>query len=642
MAKRQSGREKEMVAKVHRWIGEDRNARTQYERKWYTNLAFYGGRQYVQWTNTTVSATGLSRLYEPPQPPWRVRLVANKIKPVIRKELAKVTKEKPQPYVIPASTDDDDLAAARAGEAIFDHLTRELHFNAVVRQMLFWELICGTAFIKDWYNPQVPDAQNIQGRIFLEAVNPFQLFVSDPTESNIDYQARVTHVLSKTVEWVKETYKKDVVADAKSSPGVLDTAFLSAMGLPQTSKDAVAVYEVWVKPCTDYPQGGVITWAGDQILQVHDAWPVENPEYPFTKFGHIPSGGFYDDSVIPDLIPLQKELNRTRSQIIEAKNRMSKPQLSAARGSVDPSKITSEPGLIIFYTPGFQPPQPIPLTPLPNYVLEEVARCQQDMDDISGQHEISKGSTPSGVTAATAISFLQEQDDAMIAPTINALEEGTARVGRHLLGHVKQFWEAERTIRVLGENNAYEVHVFNKAALNGNTDLHVQAGSATPRSTAAKQAFITELMDKQYITPQQGLRYLQMAETSRMHEEMMVSERQAQRENLRMAAGEQTTVNSYDVHAAHIEEHDMYRRRQAFERLPEEIKMIFEAHVQMHKQIFAGQQGTPILPGEEIPPMPDPNNPDAPPVGDPSQMNLPQGVAPPPMNGNGSPMEGVM
>lgn len=623
-----SQQEREMLERCRKWLDDARQARIKYERTWYENLAFFGGKQYVQWSNRAVSATGIARLYEPPAPPWRVRLVSNKIKPVIRKELAKVTKEKPQPYVIPASTDDDDLAAARAAESIFDHLTRELEFNKVLRQMLFWELICGTAFIKDWYDPKSPDAQGIQGKIYLEPVNPFQLFVPTPAEPDIENQPYIIHGLTKSLEWVKDKYKKDVEADSGKSAAVMDGAFLTAMGLPQPSKDTTTVYECWIKPCGKYPQGGVITWAGDTLLSVHDAWPFENPDYPFTKFGHVPSGTFYDDSVIPDMIPLQKEMNRTRSQIVEAKNRMAKPQLIAARGSVDPNKMTSEPGLIIFYTPGFAKPEPIPLIPLPNYVIDEVGRCQQDMDDISGQHEISKGGTPSGVSAATAISFLQEQDDAMIAPTITSIEEGVARVGRHVLGYVKQFWEAERTIRVLGENQAYEVFNFNKSSIRGNTDLHVQAGSSTPRSTAAKQAFITELMDKQYITPQQGLRYLEMAETSRMHEEMAVSERQAQRENLRMMNGEDVTVNSYDEHQVHLQEHDMFRRKQAFERSDEQVKMRFEMHVALHRQLTAQTQGTPIMPGEPAPSLSPEGGP--PPVGVESGVppagDMPQGM----------------
>jgi hypothetical protein len=599
-----STRDAQLVGTMNDWFKSCRQARLTYEREWYENLAFFFGKQYVQWANK-VADSGLMRLIEPPMPPWRVRLISNKIRPVIRKELAKVTKEKPQPFVIPASTDDDDLAAARAGEAIFEHVTRELKFDRTIRRTQFWTLLCGTAFIKDWYDPTVKDDEGVDGVIRIEPLNPFQFFVPDPQEEELDNQPYAIHVIAKSSDYVEQVYKKKVEPDSTTGNGLLEQRFLHSMGVEQTPREYVAVKECWVKPCAKFPAGAVVTWAGETILNVTEEWPFQYTDYPFTKMEHVPTGQFYAQSVIPDLIPLQKEMNRTRSQIIESKNRMAKPQLIAPRGSVDPTKMTSEPGLVIFYTPGFTPPQPLPLVAVPSYVIDEITRCQRDMDDISGQHEISKGNAPTGVSAATAISFLQEQDDAMISPTITSLEECVARIGTHILSHVDQFWEAERTIKSVGENNAFDVVQFNKAAINGNTDLNVQAGSATPRSTAAKQAFIMEMMDKKYITPEQGLKYLNMSETGRMYEELQVSTRQAERENLRMANGEEVPVNTYDEHAIHRAAHNMYRRRQAYERLPDNIKTIFENHDQMHAQAMGLAQGTPIAPGQPLPPPPD-------------------------------------
>lgn len=223
----------------------------------------------------------------------------------------------------------------------------------------------------------------------------------------------------------------------------------------------------------------------------------------------------------------------------------------------------------------------------------------------------------------------------MLSPTITSIEESVARIGQHLLSHVDQFWEAERTVRAVGENNAYEVFMFNKAAINGNTDLNVQAGSATPRSTAAKQAFIMELMDKKWVTVEQGLRYLNMSETGRMYEELQVSARQAQRENLRMAQGEELPTNSFDEDQVHLAEHDMHRRRQAFENYPDEVKIIFENHVQEHKQKIGLQQGTPIAPGEQLPPPPSE-------PGGSSSASPPGGGGPPPPPGAPPEMSGEM
>lgn len=594
-------REKEILAWCHAKFNTAKKNRQQFEKVWYMNLAFYFGRQYAQWQTTTTN--GVPRLYEAPVPPWRVRLVSNKIRPIVRTELAKVTKEKPQAYVVPSSTDDEDLFAARGAEALFEYFWRVLRLNRMIRRSEFWTIICGTSFIKDWYDPDTTDSAGIPGSLSVEPVSPFHLYVPDTQEEELDLQPYIIHVLAKEPEWVRDNYGKRVSPDSTGSSGVLEQRFMTALGIGNNPKNShVAVHEMWVKPCTKFPDGAVITWAGETLLNIIETWPYQHGEYPFTKLDHIPTGRFYCDSTIPDLVPLQKEYNRTRSQIIEAKNRMSKPQLMAPRGSVDPTKITSEPGLIVFYTPGYTPPQPLPLQSIPSYVIDELDRCQRDMDDISSQHEVTKGRTPPGVTAATAIAYLQEEDDSKLAYTIASLEEGVERLGRHFLSHVQQFWDAQRTVEIMGNDGQWEQLMFGKADLKGNTDLRIEAGSAQPRSRAAKQAFIMELADKGMIPPDRALKYLDMAETGRLYEETMLDSRHAQRENIRMRNGEGVMVNDWDNHEAHMIEHNNFRKRSEFDKLPEEFQALFQQHVDMHKMLMVMEQtGAPMPPGMPMP-----------------------------------------
>lgn len=595
-------REREILDWCQKRFNTAKKNRQQFERVWYMNLAFYFGRQYAQWS--TRGNNGIPRLFEPPVPPWRVRLVSNKVRPIVRTELAKVTKEKPQAFVVPSSTDDEDLFAARGGEALFEYFWRVLTLNKIMRRTQFWNIICGTSFTKDWYDQDLVDAAGIPGSLSVEPVSPFHLYVPDTQEEEIENQPFVVHVLAKDPEWIKDNFNKSISPDSTGSSGILEQRFLTAIGInSNVHKDYVAVHEMWIKPNRRFPDGAVVTWAGEKILNIVESWPYQHGEYPFQHYIHIPTGRFYGDSTIPDLIPLQKEYNRTRSQIIEAKNRMAKPQLMAPRGSVDPTKITSEPGLIVFYTPGYQPPTPIPLQSIPSYVIDELDRCQRDMDDISSQHEITKGRTPPGVTAATAIAYLQEEDDSKLSFTISSLEEGVEKLGRHFLSHVQQFWDAQRTVEIMGNDGQWEQLMFGKADLKGNTDLRVEAGSATPRSRAAKQAFIMELADKGMIPPDRALKYLDMAETGRLYEETMLDTRHAQRENIRLRNGDlEVAVNDWDNHEVHIIEHNNFRKRSEFEKLPDEIQMAFQQHVEQHKMVMTLEQTGMALP--EGMPMP--------------------------------------
>lgn len=596
-----------LLDKINGHFTKNKQARLTFERQWYLNLSFYFGKHYVQWAGTSVlgsdfSDSTFSRLHEPAAPPWRVRLVTNKSRAIVRGEHAKVTKEKPRGFIVPASSDDADRIAAQAAENIFDACWRGLYMNRVLRRASFWTLLCGTSFVKDWFSPSEIDFAGVKGAIKSEPVSPFNILVPDVQEEELENQAHVIHVIAKSAGWVKDTFGVVVQPDSYTS-GALESSVLMAAGINSSTmpKDHVAVREMHIKPCSEWPKGAVITWTKECILNISESWPFEHGDFPFTKLEHIPTGRFYGESTLVDIIPLQREFNRTRSQLIEAKNRMAKPQLAAPKGSVDVNKITSEPGLVVEYKPGFAPPQPIPLQNIPSYVIQEYDRIQKDMDDISSQHEVTRGSVPPGVTAATAISYLQEQDDSKLAHTVSSLEEGVERLGKHFLSHVKQFWNAQRKINVIGQNGAFEAYMFSKANIRGNTDFRVEAGSATPVSRAAKQAFIMELVKSEIIPPDKALRYLNMGETAKLYEEMQLDARQAQRENIKLMKKVKVAglwpfgPNEFDNHQIHKLEHDNFCKTQEFEELDDEIKAAIRSHANAHSQAISGAAGNPML-----------------------------------------------
>jgi hypothetical protein len=238
---------------------------------------------------------------------------------------------------------------------------------------------------------------------------------------------------------------------------------------------------------------------------VESKFPYEHGEYPFAKIDHIPTGRFYAESTIKDLIPIQKEYNRSRSQAIEARNLTSKPQWKVPMGSVDIKKLTAQPGLVVEYTPGFDPPERVIPPELPAYFMQDQQANLNDMDYISNQFEITQGRTPPGVEAASAISYLQEENDSILLDTITSLEECVERIGYQAIMLAKQYWDPQKLVQIMSGNQVYEVMQFKTNSLPDQVDFRVQHGSMAPRSRAAKQAFILELIDKQLIPPMKPL-----------------------------------------------------------------------------------------------------------------------------------------
>jgi hypothetical protein len=624
--------------KLAAWASQEyrniKNARSSIERQWYINLAFYFGKQNIAVVSTTASSNGF-KLVVPKAPPWRVRLVINKIRGIIRNELSKIVSQRPRFTVVPNSTEDDDQTAARVAEQIFDSVYSGYKLKTIFRRAEWWTCITGTGFIKDYWDPNKKDALGQQGDFCYDPISPFYIFVPDFDCIDIEQQPYVIHASTKSLQWCRTTYPGvRVTTNVAAASDLLDDAFMGMIGAKSPDKNAVLCLEVWIKPGghPDFPQGGMFTVLGDQVVQISMKYPYNHGEYPFSKLDHIESGKFYGSSIIEDILPVQKEYNRTRSQIIENKNRMAKIQLMAPRGSIEVQKVSSEPGQVILYTPGYAPPQPIPLQNLPAYVLEEVQQLQQDMDDISGQHEISRGQNPSQVTAATALSYLQEQDDTKLAGTIESLESAVEKIGRHTLSYVAQYWSEGRIIRNVGTDMSFDAHVFKGEELKSNTDLRVESMSALPTSKAAKQAFIMDLIKLGAVEAQDALQVLELGGIEKVYESYLIDQRQAQRENLKMNEGTSVAPNDYDNHELHVLTHNKYRKTQQFEYLQDEQKILFQQHVELHKAAIAAKQ--PMMPeaglgnpGETPPTDPTMGAAGQPPMPpDPGQPPLPEGM----------------
>ncbi len=629
-----------------------KSARAVVERQWYLNLAFYFGRQYVApippgrsgYSSTT------TRLWIPSVPPWRARPVINRIRKTIRTEIAQLTNNKPNATVVPASAEDRDMYAAMAAEQVWNSTYTEKKVKAIIRRAVWWNQVCGNSYIKTWWDftkgntikdeagLPVLDAQKqftYEGDICFIHETPFHVFVPDLLEEEIEDQPYVFHAKTRSPEYIQMKYKigldgKEVKAVETTGREILEESFLNLIGnnSTQNKQRSVIEFEVWIKPGQHpkFPEGAMFTVVGNQIVQGYGQLPYSHKQYPFAKLDNVPAGKYYASSAIEDLIPLQKEYNRTHGQIIENKNRMSKIQLLYERGAVDPTKITTEPGQAVPYTPGFAKPDFLQPPNLPPYVVQTLDRILQDWNDIAGQHEVTQGQVPPGVTAATAISFLQERDESTLTPTFDSLEESIEKIARQALVLIHDYWTVEKIIKITGPDGSFDSMAFKGSDLGENLDIRIEAGSALPTSKAAQRAWILDLMKMGFVNPDDGLEVLDMGGMVKIYERVQADRRQIQRENLRMSkataqilqqyqeqndqlleqnpehfgttseldevTGEEivfpldppllVSTNSWDNHQAHILFHNQYRKGQAFENLDQATKDLFEAHVREH------------------------------------------------------------
>lgn len=644
--------------KVVAWVNEQytrsKSARQTKQLQWYTNLAFYFGKQYVEQVRATAPEGYRDRLRIPQTPYYKRKKTINRIRSFVRAEHSKFMSSVPNAVVVPSTAEDEDIRAAYAGEQAWKSISEAQRLRAEYSKAAWWAILSGVGFIKTHWDQYCLDrATGEQGGIKFDNVSPFNLFIPDLREQDIEDQPYVQYATVRPLEWCYTYFEKELqAAGRKLKPSVVSQNSIVEEGhlnisAGNNTADSCIVYETWVKPGADkrWPNGAVIISIDDILIQFYEGFPYDHGEYPFTKFEHIQNSTFYSDSPLVDLNELQKEYNELRTDISEAGRRMGRPQLLVQRGSLSSQRLTNEAGLIIEYKPGSPPPVPLQLAPLPQYLIDQQDRVLTDFEDISGQHEVSKGSAPPGVTAGTAIAYLQEKDDQYLTSQYNSIEDGYAKISRQTLQLFVQYVDVRRKIKTIGADGAFDTLLLSGSDLKNATDVRIEGGSAIGQSKAANDARVMDMFAMGIIDQPTALRLIEIGGSQKVLDILHVAERKAQRENIKMKLLnaqtiqqheqnwilEQTQpmlsdpeaaplfeqgidpwieptppvipVDDFDVHEIHIETHNKFRMSQEFESLAPEVKEEFDKHVKQHEQHMMQKRFMDMLEGGDLDPQ---------------------------------------
>jgi hypothetical protein len=218
------------------------------------------------------------------------------------------------------------------------------------------------------------------------------------------------------------------------------------------------------------------------------------------------------------------------------------------------------------------------------------------------------------VRSGVAVAYLQEEDDTKIAPTIENMEFAIALEGSLTLERFSQFYVVDRIIQFYRPDGRFDAMKFKGSNLKDNTEVVCQAGSAMPRSKAAKQQYTLELVSLGVLTdPDQIEEMLDIGSGAPSVKDMNVN--QANRENnimlhglamgmfhlapdatpdeLQNTVSAAVPVKAWQDHATHIEHHTMQMMDEEFDKLTithPGIVRLFDEHVAEHQKMMADQQ----------------------------------------------------
>lgn len=614
----------ELIALVKRYYKNAKQDKRSLLPEWAENISYMSGPEghWVEWDKAGQRLKPVSR------PRGRVHLAVDEITPVVEMANAKLLATRPDCQVLPSTGDEDNRQASQIGQKFLEHCYYELNIEEMNYAWIAWALSCGCCFTKTMYNPDIghdviaeeriveinPDTGQPEellvpildengepmmrpsGGIEHITVSPYEVFV-DPTGMDMSELRYLIHAKNRTIDYITERWPKkgkDVVPSSSEKDDLLDSAVTKVIKDGHSADDessTALVIECWIKPCSDFPKGKVITVAGDVLLEVSD-FPLESGELPFVmiSWGKTMPGRFWPVPPISRLIPMQKNINKTYSQIIEHKNSSAFPPLFIQAGTrIAKGQWTNAPGSVVEYK-GDKEPTPAYPKPLPNYVVEIIDRMKQSIMDASGFQEIERGAVPTGVNTATGIKLLQERNDLRLGPVIRCFELAYQSMCKLFLQFAGEYYTEKHMIRISGKDNQTIVDEFYGADLKGNYDVIVLPGSTKPRSPAARQQSIIEKMQAGLYgdmgdlnTRRKALEALDEADVDGLFDVEKQAEKQArdEAENL-LEQGIALEVQPWHDHAVHLSEH---MRAVNFEDMSNEQRQVLWEHIKGHEVV---------------------------------------------------------
>ena len=174
--------DQELISLNDEWFSRVTRNRQHVERWALLATAFYLDQQYVDFYQVPNAGTMLTQL---PAKKGRVRTVDNLIEPAVRSELARLLRNRPYGVVVPDGLDGQDYEAARAGQRIIEHVTREQSLEEYFEEAALWALFGGTSVIDTQWDPEAgPEKQgegDIAGMDPGEIIDPLEGL--DPSQS---------------------------------------------------------------------------------------------------------------------------------------------------------------------------------------------------------------------------------------------------------------------------------------------------------------------------------------------------------------------------------------------------------------------------------------------------------------------------
>lgn len=312
-----------------------------------------------------------------------------------------------------------------------------------------------------------PDMDGGKGNVALIRW-PIEAFLWDPAAENIQDSRAVFKVSWFPKSWYEQHYP-ELAGKIGSDEGEYSGLGMSdaQMDNKLPDEDRTMLVEYWYRLYdakkrkytinVAYLAGGVVLEESKDIYK-HGMYPFVLDV--FTPIEGMPVG----DGLIQELAPMMRYVNRYASYIDMNLRMSSKGRLLVDRNAgIDKDGLTDwETDVVEGDRIDASAIQWMQTQPFTGMVTQQMLQLQTDIKQDSGQNQFTRGETAGGITAASAISALQEAGGKITRLRTAVLNQGYRNIVTQVMWLINQFYDDKRVVFITGERNKREINASAK------------------------------------------------------------------------------------------------------------------------------------------------------------------------------------
>lgn len=492
-------------------VTERRQERLAFEESALTNMLFWDNKPDFFIANGRIFTD--ARTYEDEnehETRYRVNLIRARVDTAVAKTLAAQVGFQ----VRPPSDSIEARGNAELSNRVFDHIRTLTGFKEAHRLATRWAAICGSSFIRCYWDPLVGDPKRYylldkQSRTTVPerfmtadqrrekeaaglfedyATGDFACSVCSPFGFFFDTASRDAGMAG--CQWAAESHFVDIdmVAerfdvDANDIQPIEDDSGLAnyeeaiafmtndnGLGIhnyarPEEKRGKrTRLVEMWQRPSKKYPRGLRLCWVPGLLLNADN---TDNPHAADrTGWSHLPwvkvdwkrhPGRFWGVSLVEDMLIPQYYLNRTRSSIQSFVEAHGQPATYVGKNSgINTDKMTSQVGRI--YTISENSPIGVKVGPTPQMpveVIQAAGAAEADLNKIASQSEMEASKLPGQIRSGAGMREANASANAGLSDPAFCAAEAVRDAGRIFLAVAKLFVDEPRVAVYLGEDNKF-------------------------------------------------------------------------------------------------------------------------------------------------------------------------------------------